>query len=507
MNIQQAKEEIIHTIHAYTAKDEAGSYRIPPLRQRPILLIGPPGVGKTAIVEQAAAECGIGLVAYTITHHTRQSAVGLPVISHKVWQGREYTVTEYTMSEIIGSVYDTMEQTGCREGILFIDEINCVSETLTPTMLQLLQAKRFGEYRVPAGWVIVTAGNPREYNASVHEFDMVTLDRVKKITVEADYDAWLPYACGHDIHGSILFYLDGNRENFYHISGAGENRQFLTARGWEDLSVLIREYEREDIPVMPELVEQYLQCPEIAADYYGWYQLYVRCGEKLCLKALWEEQLAGEERETQKEAIRRSGWEERLCVSRYFAGKLTGMLEESEREESLCRETEGLWQRFLGQISDTDGVPEQLRGWIRQENHALEIKGEQGLVDEAGERRERRALHALRGLYLELAGRQEESKEAWDAHAAAWLQKRREDHRERDQKRQGKLTDTLHELADALGTGTEFVSLLSAMAVNRDCVCFLVRHPCEAFAGYASLLQLDDRRRRLHCVGCGDDDL
>lgn len=207
MNIQQAKEEIIHTVRAYTAKDEAGSYRIPPLRQRPILLIGPPGVGKTAVVEQAAAECGIGLVAYTITHHTRQSAVGLPVISHRRWQGREYAVTEYTMSEIIGAVYEVMEQSGCREGILFIDEVNCVSETLTPTMLQLLQAKRFGEYRVPAGWVIVTAGNPREYNASVHEFDMVTLDRVKKITVEADYEAWLPYACGHKIHGSILILL------------------------------------------------------------------------------------------------------------------------------------------------------------------------------------------------------------------------------------------------------------------------------------------------------------
>lgn len=497
MNIQQAKEEIIHTIHVYTAKDEAGSYRIPPLRQRPILLIGPPGVGKTAIVEQAAAECGIGLVAYTITHHTRQSAVGLPVISHKIWQGREYTVTEYTMSEIIGSVYETMEQTGCWEGILFIDEINCVSETLTPTMLQLLQAKRFGEYRVPAGWVIVTAGNPREYNASVHEFDMVTLDRVKKITVEADYDAWLPYACGHDIHGSILFYLDGNQENFYHISGNGEDRQFLTARGWEDLSAVIREYEREGIPVTPQLIEQYLQCPEIAADYYGWYQLYGRCGEKLRLKEFWEGLLTGEDREAQKEAVRLSGWEERLCVSRYFAGKLTGMLGESEAEEELCREAENLWRRFMGQVSETDGFPEQFRRWLKQENRVLGIKSEQGLIDETGERRERRALHALCSLYLELAGRQEATREEWDACAAVWFRKRQDNHQEQDHKRLEKLSDMLHELADALGTGTEFVSLLSAMAVNQDCVRFLTRQPCEAFAGYASLLQPDERRRRL----------
>ncbi len=497
MNIRQAKDEIIHAIRAYTAKDEAGNYRIPPLRQRPILLIGPPGVGKTAVVGQAAAECGIGFVAYTITHHTRQSAVGLPVISHKIWRGREYTVTEYTMSEIIGSVYETMDRTGRREGILFIDEINCVSETLMPTMLQLLQAKRFGEYRVPAGWVIVAAGNPGEYNTSVREFDMVTLDRVKKIMVEVDYDAWLPYACDHGIHGSILFYLDGNRENFYHISGAGESRQFLTARGWEDLSVMIGEYERENIPVTPEFIEQYLQCPEIAADYFGWYRLYGRCGEKLRLKEFWEDRLTEGERREQKEVMRRSSWEERLCISRYFAGKLTGMLAESESEEALCRDTERLWRLFLGQVSETKDLPEQFRGWLKQENHALEIKSDQGVTDEEEERKERRALQALGNLYPELVGCGDGKKADMAACAAAWLQRRQDCHRGRDKKRQEKLSGTLHDLADVLGKGTEFVSLLSAMAVNRSCVRFLVRRPCEAFAGYASLLQFDDRRRRL----------
>ena len=72
MNIKRAKQEIKDTIEAYLMKDEMGEYAIPSIRQRPILLIGPPGVGKTQIMEQAARECGIGLVSYTITHHTRE---------------------------------------------------------------------------------------------------------------------------------------------------------------------------------------------------------------------------------------------------------------------------------------------------------------------------------------------------------------------------------------------------------------------------------------------------
>ena len=115
-------------------------------RQRPVFLLGAPGIGKTAIMEQIAQDLDVGFVSYSMTHHTRQSALGLPFIAKKTYDGVEYDVSEYTMSEIIAAVYDAMEATGKREGILFLDEINCVSETLTPAMLQFLQYKVFGRH-------------------------------------------------------------------------------------------------------------------------------------------------------------------------------------------------------------------------------------------------------------------------------------------------------------------------------------------------------------------------
>ena len=206
MDIKRAKQEIKDSIEAYLAKDEFGEYLIPAIRQRPILLMGAPGIGKTQIMEQIARECKVGLVSYTITHHTRQSAVGLPFIKEKTFGQETFSVTEYTMSEIIASV--RIRETGLKEGILFIDEINCVSETLAPMMLQFLQGKTFGNQKVPEGWVIVTAGNPPEYNKSVREFDVVTLDRIKKIIIEPDLNVWKEYAYAQNIHPAIMSYLN-----------------------------------------------------------------------------------------------------------------------------------------------------------------------------------------------------------------------------------------------------------------------------------------------------------
>lgn len=274
MNIKQAKEQIKNAMTAYFTKNLFGNYKIPIERQRPIFLMGPPGIGKTAIMEQVAAELGVGLVSYSMTHHTRQSALGLPFIEKKVYGGTEYSVSEYTMSEIIASVYDMMERTGVQEGILFLDEINCVSETLAPAMLQFLQYKIFGRHRVPDGWIVVTAGNPPEYNNSVREFDIVTWDRLKRIDIEPDYDVWKEFAYQKSVHPAILTYLDIKKSDFYKIETTVDGKSFVTARGWNDLSDMIRLYEQNALIVDELLVAQYLQNRKIAKDFAIYYDLF-----------------------------------------------------------------------------------------------------------------------------------------------------------------------------------------------------------------------------------------
>ena len=274
MTIKEAKEEIIHTVTSYLSKDKFGRYEIPPNKQRPIFLIGPPGIGKTEIMAQVASELGIGLISYSMTHHTRQSALGLPLIKQKEYDGVTYDISEYTMSDIIASVYEMMKKSGLKNGLLFLDEINCVSETLTPIMLQFLQYKVFGSHSVPEGWIVVTAGNPPEYNNSVHEFDIVTWDRLKRIDVEPDLQVWKEFAYQNNVHPAIITYLDIKPQNFYKIENTVDGKHFVTARGWDDLSRIILQYEKHQIKVTQNVVGQYLQNKKIARDFAIYYDLY-----------------------------------------------------------------------------------------------------------------------------------------------------------------------------------------------------------------------------------------
>lgn len=319
LNIQEAKNQVKYAVISYLSKDEFGEYKIQVERQRPIFLVGPPGVGKTEIISQVAEEMDIALVSYSMTHHTRQSAIGLPFISEHQYCGESYRTTEYTMSEIIASVYDKMEETGKREGMLFLDEINCVSETLAPAMLQFLQMKIFGRHRLPEGWVVITAGNPLEYNNSAREFDLATLDRLKRIDVEPEIGPWLVYARNNAVHAAVLNYLSIKKDDFYSVRLTVDGKLFVTARGWVDLSEMIYLYEQNDIEVNLELVNQYIQDERIARDFTSYYDLFYRYRREYDIAGI----LAGTVGEQAIEKLLNAPFDERITVVRLINDALS----------------------------------------------------------------------------------------------------------------------------------------------------------------------------------------
>ncbi len=495
MNIKRAKEEIKNTIEAYLLKDAYGAYEIPAVQQRPVFLMGPPGVGKTQIMGQVARECGIGLVAYTITHHTRQSAVGLPFINEKEFGGNVCRVTEYTMSEIVASIYNKIEDTGLKEGILFIDEINCVSETLAPTMLQFLQYKTFGNHRIPDGWVLVTAGNPPEYNKSVRDFDVVTLDRLKLIHVEPDFEVWKAYAYEQSIHPAVISYLNARTEYFCRIETTVDGKFFATPRGWEDLSKFIEIYERLGKKADRDVVGEYIQFPVIAKDFANYLEIYYKYRDDYQI----DEILTGTIRESLCNRLKRAPFDEKLNVMGLLLSRLgqsfRSVSHQGDKTELLLEELKKLSPK-AGSSQDAS-MADRLEALRVQWNGEWERKRSAGLLN----RREdylRRDVEALLLQYEEVLRRDEnqENETAWNR-----IREMFEEEKARYESLSEEAGNALEHAFDfmeaAFGDGQEMVVFLTELNTGFYSVKFLKEYDCERYYQYNERLLFKDRENEI----------
>lgn len=493
MNIKAAKQEIINTVQAYLTKDETGNYVIPIERQRPVLLIGPPGIGKTAIMEQAARECGINLVSYTITHHTRQSAIGLPFISKKNYGGQEMTVTEYTMSEIIAAIYEQIERSGVREGILFLDEINCVSETLAPTMLQFLQYKTFGNHRIPDGFVIVTAGNPPEYNKSVRDFDIVTYDRVKRIYIEEDFPVWKEYAYRMRIHGAVLSYLEIKKKNFYSVVSDLDGKRFVTARGWEDLSQMMKVYEQLGLPVNFDFVVQYLQDEEIAGDFSNYYELYNKYKNIYRI----DEILDGEIPESTA-VLKDAPFDEKLSLLGLLLDRLGQEFADYAKTEAVQRELLTQFGFLRSDLKEGKGsAREILQRQILAYTAVTDRKKKAGMLSKEEEKTAYAAVAAMEECMHQLAEGVSSGPQEEFACVKAFFDERESRRQEDCADTDRHLTNAFAFLARTFGEGQELVIFLSELSAGYHSLKFVSECGNDAYYKYNRLLLLSDRREEL----------
>lgn len=494
MNIKEAKEQIKNAMTAYFTKDGFGGYAIPIEKQRPVFLMGPPGIGKTAIMEQIASELGVGLISYSMTHHTRQSALGLPFIVQKNYGGQEYDVSEYTMSEIIASVYDMMEETGLREGILFLDEINCVSETLAPSMLQFLQYKIFGRHRVPDGWIVVTAGNPPEYNNSVREFDIVTWDRLKRIDVEPDFGVWKEYAYLSNVHPAIISYLDVKHSDFYKIESTVDGKSFVTARGWSDLSDMIKLYEKHGLKVDNALVSQYLQNKKIARDFAVYYDLYMKYKSDYQIGEI----LSGKASEEIKRRAKAAKFDERLALlSLILDGVNEGMRTVANEEEMLSALLACLKEARAG-LSNSAADAVKLLG---EKASAIRAKIEKGKASSSLSAEKRHTLNLTAAALEEEAALIERNGRPTGAEAFALL-KKDFDSRVAALKRNAeaagkKLSNAFAFLEEVFGEGQELLILVTELTINAHSSRFISRYGCKEYFAHNKELLFYERRKEL----------
>ena len=492
MNIKEAKDQIKNAIIAYFTKDSTGDYIVPIEKQRPVFLMGPPGIGKTAIMEQIAAEMGVGLLSYSMTHHTRQSALGLPFIEHKCYAGKEYDVSEYTMSEIIASVYELMEETGVKEGILFLDEINCVSETLEPVMLQFLQYKVFGRHHVPEGWIVVTAGNPPEYNNSVREFDIVTWDRLKRVDVEPDFDVWKEYAYQRSLHPAVMTYLEIKKSDFYWVESTVDGKNFVTARGWDDLSQMIQLYESNNLTVDIKLISQYIQNPRIAKDFSVYYDLFLKYKSDYQVAKI----LAGNPPKEIKERAMAAKFDERLSLIGMLLDAVNEDLKASMQSGQIMKELTSSLVEFKNLILKTDKSPcDHMAELVSKKRAELALGKKSGALSRDAQYRMKQLIAILDEQRTKLFG--------VDTGSQAFILIKK-DFDERIKKLKtatsdaGKQLSNMFKFCESVFTdGQEMLIIVTELTINPNSAAFINKYGCVEYFKHNNDLLIYDRQQEI----------
>lgn len=493
MNIAQAKEQIKNAMKAYFTKDEFGNYKIPVEKQRPVFLMGPPGIGKTAIMEQIAAELNVGLVSYSMTHHTRQSALGLPFITENEFEGFQYQLSQYTMSEIIGAIYKLMKETDIREGILFLDEINCVSETLAPCMLQFLQYKVFGQHQIPKGWIVVTAGNPPEYNKSVRDFDIVTWDRLKRIDVEADYETWKKYASKKNIHPAITTYLSARKKDFYLIESTVDGRHFVTARGWEDLSEMMKLYEENGIKVDELLIGQYIQHEKIAKDFSIYYDLFQKYRSDYQIDSIMD----GTSGEDILFRAKRAPIDERLSFLGLLFDAITSELKEVCEMEDFLDAWMVVLKDIRAELSDNQNMIALLDRTISQKMDELEKGKKASTLSRGAQICLQRVISALQNNKLHLMREGNTDAESSYQILKTAFGKNVSALKEKTKAAGEKLENAFRFCEDAFDEGDEILIFVTELTVNYYTARYIGHYGCDKYYIHNKELQFAERQIEL----------
>ena len=338
----------------------------------------------------------------------------------------------------------------------------------------------------------MAAGNPPEYNKSVRDFDVVTLDRVKRIDVEDDFSVWKEYAYRKGLHGAVISYLDIKKENFYRIETTVDGLQFATARGWEDLSELIIAYEKLGLRVDREVVGQYIQLPRVAKDFANYLELYYKYQRTYHV----EDILTGTWQNITMLELREAPFDEKLSVMGLLLSRLAEAARETRRQDELTTALHGALTDFKGKIADAG--PQAVLGqliWQRQEK--LKRAKEAGQMDKETRDLGLREINALEGYRQHLAKEEiTASGEAMEA-VRGWFGGEVEKRRTLAAESSARFDNAFRFLEQTFGQSQELVIFVTEITSGHDTSWFVENFGCDAYFRHNKELLLDDTRRRI----------
>ena len=334
----------------------------------------------------------------------------------------------------------------------------------------------------------MAAGNPPEYNKSVREFDVVTLDRIRRIDVEENYGVWREYAWQAGIHPAILSYLELKREYFYRMETTVDGRMFATARGWEDLSEFLKACEAVGKKVDREVVHQYIQHWKIAKDFAGYLELFAKYKKDYGLEKLLE----GRYSEDTLEKLKFASFDERLSVVGMLLGKLSELFRDSYLADRYVTKLFACLKGYkaCGSLEETAAAAGEQYERLRRSGQLT--KEADHMLRQVNDTLER--YQQL--LKEENLTAPQQAEEAFERVRAEFEKETRK--REELLERTGKALDNaFYFMEAAFGDSQEMVSFVTELNTNYYSVQYLKENDCDMYYKYNKRLLVDEQREKL----------
>jgi len=216
---------------------------------RPIFIWGPPGIGKSELIEGIVASGALGKAAMIDMRLALMEPTDLrgypfrnPDSNTMEWAPPADLPTKEMADE-----YDTI--------VLFMDELNSAPPSVQAAAYQLVLNKKIGQYIMPDNVVIVAAGNRETDRGVTYRMPAPLANRFRHINMEVNYEDWQQWAMTHDVHPDVIGYLAYSKSDLFQFDPKTSSQAFATPRSWNYISEILNVDDFDDASPREQMAE------------------------------------------------------------------------------------------------------------------------------------------------------------------------------------------------------------------------------------------------------------
>ena len=205
--------------------------------KRPLFLWGPPGIGKSELVEGIANDLGGLMIDLRLGQMEPTDIRGIPFYNKDIGK-MDWAPPVELPDEETASQYPIV--------VLFLDELNSAAPSVQSAAYQLILNRRIGKYKLPDNVVMVAAGNRESDKGVTYRMPTPLANRFIHQEMKVDFASWQEWAVNNRIHKDVVGYLSFAKQDLYDFDAKSASRAFATPRSWTFVSQLLDDASDDD---------------------------------------------------------------------------------------------------------------------------------------------------------------------------------------------------------------------------------------------------------------------